>query len=133
MLNANRTPWLIAAAGLLVLVVAGGCGGPDRSQSVFPSLDEKSRMSVLEAQDRQRAMGVQIESIRTRDNALDLCFEMCHRGQESCDLSQELCQYSKKFPRAVALVATCRYSREQCRRHRKNVPRQCNCIWEEGS
>lgn len=118
---------------LLVALFVMGCSGSSKNDSVYPELDEKSRMSVLKAQDRQKAMGVQIDSIRGKDNALDFCFEMCNRGQESCDLSQELCQYSAKFTEAVALVATCRFSREQCRRHRKKVPRQCNCIWDEGS
>ena len=109
------------------------CSGGDKSASVYPELDDEARLAVLKAQDRQKAMGVQIDSIKQKDNALDFCFEMCNRGQESCTLSKELCQYSAKYAEAVALIATCRFSREQCRRHKKKVPRQCNCIWEEGS
>ena len=127
------TTGALAICCLFAATLLSGCGGSDKSAGVYPELDEKSRMAVLKAQDRQKAMGVQIDSIRGKDNALDFCFEMCNRGQESCDLSRELCQYSSKFSEAVALVATCRFSREQCRRHKKKVPRQCNCIWDEGS
>lgn len=121
---------------VVTLFVAGAlsaCGGSDTKNTVYPELDEKSRIAVLAAQDRQKAMGVQIDQLKTGDNAQDFCFEMCNRGNESCSLSTELCQYSTKFPQAVALVATCRFSREQCRRHKNKVPRQCNCIWDEGS
>ncbi len=126
---------LVRTAGAFLVFAAamvGACSGGETTSEVYPELDEKSRMSVLAAQQRQRAMGTQIDSIAGKDNALDFCFEMCNRGGESCDLSKELCTYSRKFPNAVALVATCRFSREQCRRHRKKVPRQCNCIWDEG-
>ncbi|GEM_PF-3547550 len=121
---------VVALITVALLLTATSCGGPEKGQ-VYPELDEQSRMSVLKAQDRQRAMGVQIQSIASKDSALDFCFEMCNRAGESCNLSNELCQYSKKFSEAVALVATCRFSREQCRRHRSKVPRQCNCIWDE--
>lgn len=114
------------AAGLLV-----GCSGAGDTQDVYPSLTEKDRMTVLAAQQKQRSMGTQIESIVHKDNALDFCHEMCRRGTDSCDLSKELCVYSAKYETAVALLATCRYSREQCRRHRKRVPRQCNCDWDD--
>lgn len=130
MLIARRHIASVIGVSLLAMSVAG-CSGPEIDSEVFPELDDESRLSVFKAQDRQKAMGVQIDSIKQKDNALEFCFEMCNRGQESCNLGAELCQYSKKFPEAIALIATCRFSREQCRRHKKKVPRQCNCIWEE--
>ena len=130
--NLRRTAVQILV-GLCCAIVLPACGGSQSQTSVYPGLDEESRMSVLNAQGRQKAMGDQIESIKQKDNALDLCFEMCNRGKESCVLSDEMCQYSRKFPNEIALVATCSYSRELCRRHKQRVPRQCNCIWEAGS
>lgn len=123
--------WLAIWTALALSVSA--CSGSGSSQDEFPELDVEAREAVQTAKSKQRAMGIQIDSYKTRDNAADFCFEMCNRGRESCNLSMELCQYSAKYPDAVALVATCRFSREQCRRHKMKVPRQCNCVWEEGT
>lgn len=88
---------------------------------------EKDRLAIDVATNRQMQIGYQISSVATSENAMDLCFEMCNRSSESCHLSASVCNVAKRYPKVPAIDARCNVTRERCRVHRTQVPRQCPC------
>ena len=122
----TRTP-IITALLLLGLGVVGGCSAPDTRIDGLLGLDEKDRSAIQIATSRQLQLGYQISSVASKDDALDFCHEMCSRSVESCNLSEDLCAYSRAYPEVASLIGRCRVARERCRDHRRRLPRQCVC------
>lgn len=113
--------------GLVVACALVGCTPPVEGGLALSQVEEKDRLQVALAMNRQMQIGFQIQAVATSDNALDSCFEMCNRSNESCRKSQEVCNVAKRYTRVPALSANCNVSRERCRTHRTQVPRQCPC------
>ncbi len=120
---------LIPAALIPVLfgLLLSGCSGDKDGDVGISAVAEQDRLTVDVATNRQMQIGFQIASVAASDNAVDLCFEMCNRSSESCHLSASVCNVSKRYPAVPALNARCDVTRERCRSHRSQVPRQCPC------
>ena len=103
------------------------CSGESTKADLLDDLEDRDRVTVEVATNRQMQIGYQIASVANSENALDLCFEMCNRSSESCHLSADVCNVSKRYPKVMALKARCDVTRERCRVHRTKVPRQCPC------
>ncbi len=114
-------------------VLFASCGGGDTRRDELPDLSYKDRTAVQVATSRQLQIGYQILAVASQDDALDFCHEMCNRAIESCDLSINLCDFSKEYPETISLSARCRVSRERCRQHISRIPRQCACQGREAS
>jgi hypothetical protein len=121
----RKALWLLVA--LLAGAAVSGCSSPVEGGLAMSQVEEKDRLQVAMAMNRQIQIGFQIQAVATADNALDSCFEMCNRSSESCRKSQEVCNVSKRYPKVPALSANCNVTRERCRNHRTQVPRQCPC------
>lgn len=108
-------------------VSLAACSGHQEGALAMGKISEQDRLAVDVATNRQMQIGYQISSVASQENALDLCFEMCNRSSESCHLSASVCNVSKRYPKTPALDARCDVTRERCRVHRTQVPRQCPC------
>jgi len=122
---------VLLATFLSLLFVS--CSGGDTRYDELPDLSDDDRTAVQVASSRQLQIGYQILAVASQDDALDFCHEMCNRAIESCDLSTNLCDFSKQYPETVSLSARCRVSRERCRQHLSRIPRQCACEGREAS
>lgn len=115
----------VALAGLGLATT--GCSGGKEGESQMKEVSEKDRLAIDVATNRQMQIGYQIASVAASENALDLCFEMCNRSSESCHLSATVCNVAKRYSKVPAVDARCNVTRERCRVHRTQVPRQCPC------
>lgn len=115
-------PVAIALAGLS----AAGCSGSDRVDGMG-GLNEADTQKVLAYMSDQLQIAHQIAAMASQDNALDMCFEMCHRAAQSCVLSGKVCDIAADHPGNQPLAGRCDVTRERCRSYRTKVPRQCTC------
>jgi hypothetical protein len=122
----NQRQGVHAAALAVIGWLAMACSGPDVVDRLG-GLSEKEATLVNELTSRQMQIGYQIASTSSRDNALELCFEMCGRSFESCQLSTQVCAVAANHDRNAPLAARCDVTRERCRTHRTKIPRQCSC------
>lgn len=116
-----------AAISIALCGFASACSTGSNTNAGFDEVSEQDRLTVEVATTRQSNISYQITSVATSENALDLCFEMCNWSSESCYLSNNVCNISKRYPKVKALQARCDVTRERCRVYRTKVPRQCPC------
>ncbi len=119
------TGFAAISIGFCAFVTA--CSTGSTANVGFDEVSEQDRLTVEVATTRQSNISYQITSVATSENALDLCFEMCNWSSESCYLSNNVCNISKRYPKVKALQARCDVTRERCRVYRTKVPRQCPC------
>ena len=117
------------AVAVAALAFAGliACSGNSAATAGLDDVSEQDRLTVEVATTRQANISYQIMSVASSENSLDLCFEMCNWSSESCYLSNNVCNISKRYPKVTALQARCDVTRERCRVYRTKVPRQCPC------
>ena len=70
----KAVPLLVACASM----AAAGCASPVEGGLAMSQVEEKDRLQVAMAMNRQLQIGFQIQAVATSDNALDSCFEMCN-------------------------------------------------------
>lgn len=118
----------LARLAVLSLAAAGltACSGDDE-RPLLSDLNERDRLAVEVATSEQVNLGRQIDSVSQFDNAYELCFEICRRSKDSCQLSRKICDIGVKYPKSAEVAGRCDVSRERCRTHRTKVPRVCTC------
>lgn len=116
----------VAAPVAIALAGLAGCSGTDRVDGMG-GLNEADTQKVLAYMSDQLQIAHQIAAMASQDNALEMCFEMCHRAAQSCVLSGKVCDISADHPDNQPLAGRCDVTRERCRSYRTKVPRQCTC------
>ncbi len=112
---------------LFAALMAVGCGGGDRKVDVLDGVhaDDKDAIRILTSDQMQ--IGYRIESMASRSDALELCFEFCRHVEMSVKMSDDLCAFASKYPNVIYLQAKCRASRNRAEGHAAATPRQCMC------
>ena len=112
---------------LFAALVTVGCGGADRKVDVLDGVhsDDKDAIRILTSDQMQ--IGYRIESMASRADALELCFEFCRHVEMSVKMSDDLCAFASKYPNVIYLQAKCRASRNRAEGHAAATPRQCMC------
>jgi hypothetical protein len=121
------TSMRITFSALALALVVAACSGSSKQLDELEGVSEEDRMAIRIASTEQLQVGYRIDSIAGRDDAAELCHELCHDAARSCSLGEEVCGYAAKYPQVLGLQTKCRASRDRCRSQGARVPRQCLC------
>ncbi len=125
-LRAISRSFALIGAAVMVAWTTASCSGTDRVDGMG-GLNEAETDKVLAYMSDQLQIAHQIAAMASQDNALDMCFEMCHRAAQSCVLSGKVCSIAASHTDNQPLAGRCDVTRERCRSYRTKVPRQCTC------
>ncbi len=121
------TSMRLSFLALVLTTAVAACSASSAQVDELEGVSEADRRAIRIASTEQLQVGYRIDSIACRDDATDLCHELCHDAALSCTLGEEVCGYAAKYPNVLGLQTKCRASRDRCRNQGTRVPRQCLC------